>query len=385
MELSDGGARIAAGTGCAATSTGGAVCTVPYVHLTVALEDGDDSASLAVSATAEGGPGDDLLSAATAPATTGSTLLGGQGADTVVGSAGRDQLDGGAGPDRIEGRGDEDVIKDGDAGSPPAADTIDGGSGRDHLDFSDVDRPVRVNLPLGLGGAAGEDRLFGLEDVTGGDGDDVLVGAADANRLLGLGGDDRLTGDGGDDRLEGSTGDDRLAGGPGDDELAGEEGVDALDGGRGDDVLSGRFARGESLGLSVRDGRGGRDATRDLLSHCETVLAYGGLRASAPRSSRGGVMLRIGCAKSFPSTRRCSGSVSLRADGASLGGGRFRVTPGSPRTVSIGLDAAGREALRGARRLTVAIRYAQVSVDLDPPVDRFRFGWSIPAREARDA
>ncbi len=75
--------------------------------------------------------------------------------------------------------------------------------------------------------------------LTGTNGDDILVGGADADTLLGLNGDDALQGGDGDDLLVGGNGDDTLSGGNGADTLQGERGDDLLIGGAGSDTLDG--------------------------------------------------------------------------------------------------------------------------------------------------
>lgn len=78
-----------------------------------------------------------------------------------------------------------------------------------------------------------------LENAQGGDGGDILVGTAGANRLLGGAGDDEIEGLGGADVLHGNVGDDWLWGDGGRDIIRGGRGADNLDGGAGDDWLSG--------------------------------------------------------------------------------------------------------------------------------------------------
>jgi Ca2+-binding RTX toxin-like protein len=75
--------------------------------------------------------------------------------------------------------------------------------------------------------------------LTGTNGDDILVGGADADTLLGLNGDDTLQGGDGDDLLVGGNGDDTLQGQGGADTLQGERGDDLLIGGAGSDTLDG--------------------------------------------------------------------------------------------------------------------------------------------------
>ncbi len=65
------------------------------------------------------------------------------------------------------------------------------------------------------GGDAEGDKLFGIENVIGSDGDDVLTGDAKNNVLEGGNGDDILNGGAGNDILNGGFGNDLLIGGAG--------------------------------------------------------------------------------------------------------------------------------------------------------------------------
>jgi subtilisin-like proprotein convertase family protein len=65
-----------------------------------------------------------------------------------------------------------------------------------------------------------------LRDAVGGDGDDRLMGTADANGLAGGRGDDEISGRAGDDTLVGGAGDDMLVGGAGSDTIDGGAGWD---------------------------------------------------------------------------------------------------------------------------------------------------------------
>lgn len=196
------------------------------------------------------------------------TLHGGSGADELLGGAGRDALHGGWGADRLAGGVGDDRLHGGEGDDrftdgplppePPGRsgdDRYDGGAGRDAVDFQHLGPSadgsgVAVSLAeaSGVGTAvhgAETDRLLGIEDVAGTDGDDRLTGNAEANLLVGLGGDDLLYGMGGDDTLlvgsEVSPGGSNLAhGGAGDDAVRGWGGSDdALRGGSGADRLEG--------------------------------------------------------------------------------------------------------------------------------------------------
>lgn len=73
--------------------------------------------------------------------------------------------------------------------------------------------------------------------VRGGPGNDRLIGASAADKLVGGPGNDVLVGRGGDDWLESGPGRDKLFGGPGDDTLRGGPGRDRLFGGPGANLL----------------------------------------------------------------------------------------------------------------------------------------------------
>lgn len=138
-----------------------------------------------------GDGGRDLLYANTAASPDGS-LMG----DTLDGNERRDTLVGSAG---------DDVLSGGDA----APDILMGGGGRDTADYSTVDtfgKRVRVDLSLEVQqntGGGGKDTLIDVENVTGTEFGDVLVGDKAGNELIGLVGDDRLEGANGDDTLRG--------------------------------------------------------------------------------------------------------------------------------------------------------------------------------------
>ena len=75
------------------------------------------------------------------------------------------------------------------------------------------------------------------DDLSGGAGDDALVGFAGSDDLDGLAGNDKISGGRGRDSLDGGAGDDHLDGGRGADILDGGDGNDNLNGGWGRDLL----------------------------------------------------------------------------------------------------------------------------------------------------
>jgi len=136
-------------------------------------------------------------------------LFGGAGNDTISGgSGGDDRIDGGAGNDTINGMGGADRV-DGGAGD----DTISGGDGADRIDGgAGIDTIIHWGtVDLSAGTSDTGDILISIENVTGGDWNDQLIGNAVANVLQGRDGDDLLRGGGGADRLDGGAGNDTVS------------------------------------------------------------------------------------------------------------------------------------------------------------------------------
>lgn len=229
----------------------------------------------------DGGEGDDAL-------------YGEAGNDTIHGGAGNDIINGGAGDDIIDAGTGDDVIKAG-----PGNDTIDGGDGYDTLDLSAASGALYVDMASGRIAGAGigvqsfvniENLSFGDGDnvVTGGNGDDSFDGGAGNDALNGGAGDDNLVGGlgndalkggSGDDLLDGGTGDDNLSGGSGDDILLGGLGNDALSGGSGDDRLEGGAGDDTLTGGSGNDvfvftPGFGRDTVTDFAGGHEDVVEF---------------------------------------------------------------------------------------------------------------
>ncbi|MCM2320661.1 MAG: DUF4347 domain-containing protein, partial [Pseudomonas sp.] len=84
-----------------------------------------------------------------------------------------------------------------------------------------------------------------LDVITGGEGDDILVGTDYADEIDGGLGHDTLDGGAGDDSLDGNFGDDTLLGGLGNDYLRDDQGNNTLDGGDGHDSLQALSTTGE--------------------------------------------------------------------------------------------------------------------------------------------
>jgi len=185
------------------------------------------------------------------------TITGGTASDTLNGLGGRDILNGGTGNvvDRINGGGGNDTIN---YAVGNGADIVDGGAGltdtlvitgangtandtlgvvlggavltsvaggavtnvervtadlgaaltSDTLSYAGTTAANIVSVNLTAGTASGFFSIANIENVTGGDGNDTLIGTAGANNLIGGAGNDRLDGAGGQDILTGGLGDD---------------------------------------------------------------------------------------------------------------------------------------------------------------------------------
>jgi len=339
LVLRDEGALLQAGRGCTAIDANTASCVANYVS--VDAGDGDDTVTLApgvgddqyghYSPYVRGGDGADVL-------TGRGELLGGPGNDTLTcpepcagsllaGGAGDDVLRGGNAADVLSGDGDGpafiDVIDlELTESGPGGDDRIDGGGGRDRLSFEGRPSGVRADLAAGTAtGAGGEqDGLAGIEDVIGGDGDDMLLGDAAANQLEGDAGDDRISGRAGDDYLlgdlvpvdneysvdytRGSDGSDTLHGDAGDDVLdAGGERGDALSGGPGDDTLQNGLY-GPTRARSVRCATAGTRSASCRRARCSPAAS----RWAPPMTSE------WRCARGFARAGDCAWTGGASAD-----------------------------------------------------------------------
>ena len=304
--VTERGAPLLVGDGCAPVGTDAASCPLPLVLDTgvfVSLGDEDDAIAVAVPAAVVvyGGAGDDRLS--------GSAGFSGEAGDDVIagarfadGGAGADQLTGTPGDDRLAGGGGADVLDAGegndtlvDETSPDTgADRLDGGPGRDLLDYGLHQESVVVDLAAAQQVAATADSVTGFEDVSLGSGDDVVRGTDGRNAIW--------TGPGAD-VIRAGGGSDTVFAGPG------RDNVDA-----GRDFLTDTVACGAGPDLL--------DAEElDVIRGCDVVDLDGADRP-ATRLQRDGRRVRVvlRCARV---TADCRGDVELRRRGVSLGRATF--------------------------------------------------------------
>lgn len=159
-------------------------------------------------------------------------IIGSPFNDTLTGDAGPNILHGGPGDDTLIGGGGNDILKGG-----PGGDTLDGGQGVNTASYEGSTSAVSIHLETNriFGGDARGDVYLNIQNLTGSDSDDRLVGDHRANVLLGGPGNDSLAGG---SLVNVQQGADILRGGAGNDLLRYlNSGVSLYDGGPDEDVL----------------------------------------------------------------------------------------------------------------------------------------------------
>lgn len=209
------------------------------------------------------GGGDDTITATDGP----NTIASGRGDDIVTGLGGRDTMSGNDGDDSLFGGADDDRLNGGtgedqafggagddrfDGSDIAGADVFSGGDGVDFISYLRVaDITVTLDNQADDGQAGESDNVMAdVEDVTTGEGDDVIAGAHAANDLSGGSGNDTIRGGAGNDGLDGGLGRDNLGGGPGTDSLSGGGNVDTI---RTKDATADYVTCGSSIDSLVRD------------------------------------------------------------------------------------------------------------------------------------
>jgi len=164
-------------------------------------------------------------------------VLTGAGSDFLAGDGLANELNSSGGDDTLLAAGGSDTVIGG-----LGDDFIDGGAGVDLLSYADLTlagQAVTIDLvSLRVMGAAGNDTLSGIENVTTGAGDDSVLGDGMANLLFsGTGNDTLVTGDG-NDTLVGGGGNDLLISDNGNDSILESGGSSTVLGGGGADTIA---------------------------------------------------------------------------------------------------------------------------------------------------
>jgi hypothetical protein len=369
----DAGAPLTAAGGCVQTTAEEVTCSLldgtSSLAITVAVGDADDTVTLDAATpptqrtgasrdlTVFGGPGADRLAVLNGDEEP--WFDGGAGDDVLTGGAGRDTLVGGSGNDILSGAGRNDTLS-GDQlsevtplGSTPAGlpvdsapvgnDAIDGGPGRDTVTFTGRPAGVTVDLASGTAGTTGvdADALVSVENVTGTDFADVLLGDGAANSLDGgVGGRDEIRGRGGNDQVF-TEGTGIVAGGPGNDYVAPFDAVALC--GSGTDFLN-------AFGAYSGDND---QPARAVPAACERTEFFNAI-LRVPITVRNGVArLRI-ASNGSP----LEGSATIRYRDKIVGRlAKFssRVTGRAARIYRIRLSASAREAVARGKALEVTV------------------------------
>jgi Ca2+-binding RTX toxin-like protein len=168
----------------------------------------------------------------------------------INGTNGNDNLNGTAASDTLRGLDGNDNLFGGFFGD----DLLDGGNGNDtatYLGFSNnINASLETNKATFFGGSG---TFIGIENLIGGNNQDVLTGNAFNNQIDGSFGNDEISGRAGDDRLIGGAGFDTLKGELGNDNLRGGDDTDLLEGGDGFDFLAGDKGNDTMIGGSGDD------------------------------------------------------------------------------------------------------------------------------------
>ena len=154
---------------------------------------------------------------------------------TITGTPGSNVLRGTPHHDVICGMGGNDTLIGGGGN-----DKLAGGGGNDTASFKDHTTTLVASLVTHLETDTAmhqTDHLSGISNLTGGQGNDVLVGSSGNNKLIAGPGNQVLNGGSGNDTLLGGGGHDLLIGGPGHDNISAGTGDDTIDGSDGNDTI----------------------------------------------------------------------------------------------------------------------------------------------------
>jgi Ca2+-binding RTX toxin-like protein len=300
----------------------------------------------------DAGPGNDSISAGGGS----DVLAGGAGDDFVSGGSGDDVSDGGAGNDRVfDGNGNDQLHGGADS------DQLSGGNGDDTLD-----------------GGPGNDRLFlnGGADTVGGGADTDTVDFSGETRSIFVSLDgtanDGLAGEG----ANVLTDVENIVGGNSDDVLGGSAAVNSIDGGGGNDSIAVRDGSADAVTCGAGIDTVVADALDSIdpsLGACESV-DRGAVAGLGRKLGRGGVSVRKGRARigvicPLDALGGCAGTVRLTRNGKSVASGSYITPTATSHTVSMKLTKSVARLIARGKKVKVAVTIT--GTDLRAPLATF--------------
>ena len=201
-----------------------------------------------------------------------------------VGNKNKDNVLGSKSDDFIQTSGGDDNLYGGTGN-----DNLYGGAGKDTALFSSRANCINLNITKRQNTHDGRDILKGIENVKGGNGNDLIKGNNLTNYLYGENGKDSLYGRDGKDKLFGGKGNDKLFGEAGNDILFGDNGNDILTGGLGNDQLTGGSGKDK---FCISTGTG-RDVIKDYGTGNDLIKLLNGLTESDLKINQAGDNVKI--------------------------------------------------------------------------------------------
>jgi Ca2+-binding RTX toxin-like protein len=186
---------------------------------------------------------------------------------------------------RVRTFGGDDLIISGPdtlAGGVILQENLDGGAGgSDTISYEGYTTGVTVNLnnPQSVVGA--NDVITNFENVTGGSGNDTLIGNGFNNVLNGGAGNDTIQAGAGDDTVNAGAGEDSVLGGGGNDVINAGADNDTVSGGAGDDQILGEAGNDELAGNAGNDSINGGDGADLLEGGADNDVLNGGTDGSS--------------------------------------------------------------------------------------------------------
>jgi Ca2+-binding RTX toxin-like protein len=220
--LVDGDDTLEGGLGNDTLNGGGGTDTATYAHASGAV-----TASLATNTSSGADGNDTFVSIENLTGSAFNDILTGNGVDnTLDGGDGHDKLSGGAGNDVLIGGNGDDSLTGGSGN-----DVYNGGGGYDRANFFGAATGVTVNLNLqnaAQNTGQGNDTLIGIENVSGTQFADTIIGDNNDNWLWGFASSTVPGSNANNDTIDGGGGNDLIWAGRGNQTLIGGSGIDTV-------------------------------------------------------------------------------------------------------------------------------------------------------------